>query len=151
MFAAIGALAFLAGCGAEERTNDPRPSSPLQISVSISEDKITVQPPLVGVGPDRRRQLPQNQNSPQPPIRTNAPLTVHITAANLTDVDTRLEVRGPKDATSGPLVANANGTLLTDLPTGVYIFTAADIPSARPGRLAIGPYRASSQNDILLP
>jgi hypothetical protein len=151
MATALGALAILAGCGAQERTNDPRPSPPVRVSVSIGPDAVTVEPAAIGLGPDRTQQIPQNQNSPQPPIRTNAPLTVAFVSANLTDFDTRLEVRGPRDTTSGLLVANGNGTLLTDLPTGVYVVTAADIPSAKPGRLAIGPYRASSQNDVLLP
>jgi len=149
--AALGALALLVGCGAEERTNDARLAPPIQVTVAISNDKITARPALIGIGPDRAQQLPQNQNSSQPPIRTNASLTVRFVSANLTDFPTRLEVRGRKDARSGLLVANGNGSFQADLPTGVYILTAADIPGAKPGRLAIGPYRASSQNDILLP
>ena len=151
MAIALGALAFLVGCGAVERTNDPRPGPPVQVSVSIAADQITAQPRTIGLGPDRTQQIPQNKRAPQPPIRTNTPLTIRIVAANLTDTPTRLEIRGPKDAVSGPLVANGNGSLLVDLPTGVYILSAADIPGARPGRLAIGPFRASSQNDLLLP
>ena len=151
MAVALGALAFLVGCGAQERTNDPRPAAPVQVSVSITDGQITVQPRAIGLGPDRRQQIPQNKRAPQPPIRTNAPLTIRIVSANLTDTPTRLEVRGPKDAVSGPLVANGNGTLLVDLPTGIYILSAADIPGAEPGRLAVGPFRASSQNDVLLP
>ena len=60
-------------------------------------------------------------------------------------------MRGPRDASSGPLVANGNGTLQAELPTGTYTLTAADIPAARPAHLVVGPYRASSQNDVLLP
>jgi hypothetical protein len=151
MATALGALAFLVGCGAEERTNDPRPSPPVRVSVTISPSEVTVQPRTIGLGPDRTQQVPQNVHASQPPIRTNAPLDVIFVAANLTDFDSRLEIRGPKDAASGPLFANANGSLLVDLPTGVYTVSAADIPGAKPGRLAVGPYRASSQNDVLLP
>jgi hypothetical protein len=151
MATALGALALLVGCGAEERINEPRPSPPVRVSVTISPSAITVQPRVIGVGPDPTQQVPQNAKVAQPPIRTNAPLTVAIVTANLTDIDSRLELRGPKDAVSGPLVANGNGTLQVDLPTGVYTVTAADIPGAKPGRLAIGPFRASSQNDVLLP
>ena len=151
MAVALGALAFLVGCGAEERTNDPRPSPPVRVSVTITADEITVQPRTIGIGPDRTQQIPQNVHASQPPIRTNAPLTVAFVAANLTDFPSHLEIRGPKDATSGPLFANANGTLQVGLPTGVYTISAADIPGAKPGRLAVGPFRASSQNDVLLP
>jgi hypothetical protein len=31
------------------------------------------------------------------------------------------------------------------------VVAAADVPGARPGKLVVGPYRASSQNDVLLP
>ncbi|HEX7059920.1 MAG TPA: hypothetical protein VF176_08740 [Solirubrobacterales bacterium] len=148
---ALGALAFLVGCGAEERINEARTSPPVRVSVSITDDAITVQPNAIGIGPARTQQIPQNQNSAQPPIRTNAPLTVVFVAANLTDSDSRLEVRGAKNATSGPLTANSNGSLQVDLPTGAYLVSAADIPGAKPARLAVGPYRASSQNDVLLP
>jgi len=151
MVTALGALAFLVGCGAEERTNDPRSSPSSRVSVTIGPDKVTVQPPAIGLGPDRTQQIPQNVHSRQPPIRTNAPLNVTIVAANLTDFDSHLEIHGQRDATSGPLVANGNGTLHIDLPTGVYTIAAADIPGAKPGRLAVGPFRASSQNDLLLP
>jgi hypothetical protein len=151
MATALGALAFLVGCGAEERTNDARPSPAVRVSVTITADEVTVQPRAIGLGPDRTQQIPQNQHAPQPPIRTNAPLTVAFVTANLTDFDSRLEITGPKDAGSDPLVANGNGILQVDLPTGVYTVTAADIPGAKPGRLAIGPYRASSQNEVLLP
>ena len=60
-------------------------------------------------------------------------------------------INGPKDAVSGPLVANGNGSLLTSLPAGVYRVSAADVPSAKPVRFAVGSYRTSSENDLLLP
>lgn len=151
MATALGALAFLVGCGAEERTIDARPSPAVRVSVTITADEVAVQPRAIGLGPDRTQQIPQNQHAPQPPIRTNVPLIVAFVAANLTGFDSRLEITGPKDASSDPLVANGNGILQVDLPTGVYTVSAADIPGARPGRLAIGPYRASSQNEVLLP
>ncbi len=149
---ALGMLALaIGGCGVQERVNDPRPQAPTRVSVTIAKDAITVQPPRIAVGPERTQQIPQNQHTAQPPVRGNEPLTVVIVAANLTRFDSRLEVHGPKDATSGPLVANGNGTFQVDLPTGLYKLTAADIPAAKPARLAVGPYRTSSENDILLP
>jgi len=151
MAAVLGGLAFLVGCGAQERVNEQRPAPPVRISVTIGPDAVTVQPRVVGIGPDRTQRIPQNVNAPQPPIRTDAPLTVAFVTANLTEFDSRLEIVGPADTTSGPLVANGNGTYQADLPTGVYTISAADIPGARPGRLTVGPYRASSQSDVLLP
>jgi hypothetical protein len=141
----------VAGCGAEEHVNDPRPQAPTRVSVTVTEDSVTVQPGTVGTGPDRTQQIPQNQHVAQPPIRTKGPLSVVFVAANLTDFDSHLEIHGPKDASSEPLFANATVTLQAELPTGIYTVSAADIPGATPARLTVGPYRASSQNDVLLP
>jgi hypothetical protein len=150
---ALGALAFAAaGCGAQGHANEPRPQPPTRVSVSIAEHAVTVQPRRVAIGPEPTQQIPQNQRAGQPPVRSGAPLTVALVAANLTGFESRLEVRGPrKDATSGPLVAHGNGTFQVDLPTGVYAIGAADIPAAKPARLVVGPYRSSSKNDLLLP
>ena len=149
---ALGALTLLvAGCGAEERVNNPRPQPPTHISVAITEDEVTVQPERIAVGPEPTQQIPQNEEVEQPTVRSNAPLSVLVVAANLTDVRSRLLLRGPKDTKSGELVANGNGTLLTDLPTGSYELTAAGLPDAKPARLVVGSYRTSSENDILLP
>ena len=141
-----------AGCGAEERVNEPRPQPPTRVSVAVAKNEITVQPSRIAIGPEPTQQIPQNQRAGQPPVRSNAPLDVALVAANLTPVESRLEVRGRrKSATSEPLVANGNVTLLASLPTGVYRISAADIPAAKPGRLVVGPYRTSSENDVLLP
>lgn len=145
---ALGAI----GCGAEETANDPRPQPPTRVSVTVTPRAITVQPPRIAIGPEPTQQIPQNQHAGQPPIRSNAPVVVVFVTANLTDFDSKLEVRGgPKDAISGPLVANGNASLQTSLPTGVYTVSAADIPSAKPVRFVVGPFRTSSQNDVLLP
>jgi hypothetical protein len=149
---ALGVLALLAaGCGAQTHPNDPRPQVTLHVSVTITPRGITVQPTAIGNGPARTQQIPQNQNHPQPPIRTSGPLQVAIVAANQTRTDTHLELRGPRDASSGPIPAGSPGTLQTELPTGAYAIAAAGIPSAGVGKLVVGPYRASSQNDVLLP
>lgn len=148
----LGAIALLgAGCGASEHPNEPRPQPPTRISVAISEDGITVQPPQIAIGPEPTQQIPQNQHAGQPRVRSNAPLNVVFVAANLTDVDSRLEVHGSKSFSSEPLYANAGVTMQAILPTGVYRVSAADIPSAKPVKLVVGPYRTSSQNDLLLP
>ena len=152
MGACVGALALGAlGCGAQEHANEPRPSPPTRVSVAISSDSITVTPSKIGLGEERARQLEQNKDQAQPPIHTDAPLTVVFVAANLTDTDSKLEIRGPRDATSNLLVANGNGSYQTALPTGSYTIAAADVPGAKSAKLLVGPYRASSQNDVLLP
>jgi hypothetical protein len=153
--AAVGCAGALAlavlGCGAQEHANEPRPSPPTRVSVAISSDSITVQPSRIGMGTERTKLIQQNRNHPQPPIKTGRPLDVVFVTANLTDTDSKLEIQGPKDTTSGPLVANGSGSYQTTLPTGAYKVTAADIPAAKGALLEVGAYRGSSQNDVLLP
>lgn len=139
------------GCGAEEHANEPRPQPPTRVSVTVTPTAITVQPPRIAIGPEPTQQIPQNQHAAQPQVRSKAPVDVVFVAANLTDFDSKLEVRGPKDVKSKALVANGNESLLTSLPTGVYRISAADIPKAKPVSFTVGPYRSSSQNDVLLP
>jgi len=149
---ALAATALaIAGCGAEEDVNAPRPQPPTRVSVSITPRSITVEPERIAVGPEPSQEIPQNVHTGQPPVRSRAPVDIVFVAANLTDFDSKLEVHGPKDVTSGLLVANGNGSLQTSLPTGVYRLSAADIPAAKPARFGVGPYRSSSENDVLLP
>lgn len=141
-----------AGCGAEEHANEPRLQPPTRVSVAITEEAITVQPRRIAMGPEPTQQIPQNVHAEQPVVRSKAPLNVVLVAANLTDVDSRLELRGAgKDLSSEPLYANSNGNMQAILPTGVYRVDAADIPGAGTAKLVVGPYRTSSENDVLLP
>lgn len=153
--AVVGVVALLAlaaaGCGAESHPNEPRPQVATRVSITVTDKAITVSPGGIAMGPERSQQIPQNQNEPQPPIKTNAPLDVVFVAANQTGTDSELEVRGPSSASSGPLHANSPATFQANLKTGTYVIAATDIPSARPAKLVVGPYRASSENDVLLP
>src|ERR1700748_1983614 len=101
-----GALAALIlaligpGCGAESHPNEPRPSVPTRVSVTIGKSGIVVKPGTIGMGPDKSQQLPQNQNHPQPNIKTQAPLSVVFVTANQTESKAKLVIKGPKGATS---------------------------------------------------
>jgi hypothetical protein len=151
-----GALAALilalvgAGCGAESHPNEPRPAVPTRVSVTIGKKGITVQPTTIGIGPEKSQQLPQNQNHPQPPIKTQAPMDVVFVTANQTGSDSKLVIKGPQDAASEPIAANSPATFAAELPTGKYTIVAAGANGA-PATLKVGPFRASSKNDLLLP
>lgn len=154
---AFGALTaalvlVVSGCGAEEHANEPRPQPPTRVSVTVGADAITVQPDRIAIGPEPSQQIPQNVDAGQPRVDSDAPLDVVLVAANLTDTDSRLEIRGRgADTDSELLIANGAITLQTRLPTGIYTVSAADVPGAKPGRLVVGDYRTSSENDVLLP
>ena len=150
---ALAVLAVLAaGCGAESHPNDQRPQVGLRVSVTITPKAVTVQPAAVGVGPAPTQQIPQNKNHPQPEIKgERGPLTAAIVIANQTRSGSKLEIRGPREVSSVAIPPGSPATLQTDLPAGTYVFAAANVPGARPGKLVVGPFRASSQNDVLLP
>lgn len=152
MGACVGAVALAAiGCGAQEHANEPRPSPPVRVSVAVNPDSITVTPSRIGIGPEKTKIIPQNKDQPQPDIGGDAPLNVVFVTANLTPDDSRLHISGPNSATSDLLVANGNNSFQVGLPTGIYRISAEGIPGAEPARLAVGAFRASSQNDVLLP
>lgn len=147
----IGAVALLAGCGESRHANEQRPSPSTRVSVTINQKQVLVQPLSVATGPEKNQQIPQNQNDPQPPIHSKGPLNVVLVAANQTATDTQLRIRGTKDAESGTIYANSPGSFQVDLPTGTYTIAAVNMPESQPGHLKVGSFRASSQNDVLLP
>ncbi|MGN6255665.1 MAG: hypothetical protein ACTHO8_11890 [Solirubrobacterales bacterium] len=147
----IGALALLAGCGESRHANEQRPSPPTRVSVTINPKQVLVQPVSVATGPEKTQQIPQNQNHPQPPIRTKIPLNVVFVIANQTDTETQLKISGTKQAESSLVYGHSPGTYQADLPTGTYTITAVNMPESRAGHLKVGSFRASSQNDVLLP
>lgn len=150
--AVLAALAVIAaGCGAETHPNDARPQVATRVSVTISDKAVIVDPQGIGQGEERDQQIPQNKGEKQPRIDTDKPLDVVFVAANQTGIDSELEVIGPSSAKSGPLLANSPATFQADLEAGTYVIAATDIPTARPGRLVVGEFRASSENDVLLP
>lgn len=146
------ALAGLSACGAEEHPNEARPAPPVRVSVAINDDSVTVAPRRIAFGPERAKVIPQNKDQPQIDIGDDRPLDVVFVSANLTSDEAKLQVTGAgKEATSGPLVATGNNSFQVGLPTGTYKVSAKGIPGAGSATLTVGPFRASSQNDLLLP
>lgn len=156
--AGVGALVLVAcalavaGCGASSHPNEQRPALSTRISVVIQPDQVIVQPGRIGEGPEESQQIPQNEGQPQPRIRGDErPMAVTIVAANQTGEDARLVIRGAREWKPGPVFARSPATFQTALPTGDYTVVAADVDGARPGHFTVGPYRASSQDDLLTP
>ncbi len=153
--AAGGALAALilalvgAGCGAESHPNEPRPAVPIRVSVTIGENGILVKPSTIAMGPEKHQQLPQNQDHPQPNIKTQKPVAVVFVTANQTGEKEKVTVKGPKSASSPEISPRSPRTFSAELATGNYTISAGS--NGAPATLKVGPYRASSQNDLLLP
>jgi hypothetical protein len=150
----VGTAALLAGCGESRHANDQRPQVSTRVSVTISPGKVMVQPLRIAMGPEKFQQSPQNQDHPQPPLKNSrGPLDVTFVAANQTTTDARLKIRGGagNGIESETVYANSPGSFQLDLPTGSYTISAVGLPDAKPAHLKIGSFRASSQNDVLLP
>jgi hypothetical protein len=148
---AVVAAAGLAGCGESRHANEQRPQVSTRVSVTINPHELIVQPAKVGVEAVATQEIPQNEDHPAPPIKTRAPLDLTVVAANQTGKDTKLKITGTKDGESDTIYAHSPGTFGFTLPAGQYTVTAVGMPEARPGHLTVGTYRASSQNDVLLP
>jgi len=150
--ALVGATVLLAaGCGESRHDNNQRPQVSTRVSITISPKELIVQPLKIAMGPEKFQEIPQNQNYPEPPLRRKGPLDVTFVTANQTPTDIRLEIRGAKQDESDTIFARSPGTFQLDLPTGSYTISAIGLPEARPARLTVGSYRASSQNDVLTP
>lgn len=148
----IGATFLLAaGCGESRHDNEQRPQGSTRVSVTITPGKVIVQPTEIGMKAERFQEIPQNQNHPEPPLKTSGPLDVTFVAANQTSSDTQLKIRGAKEAESDTVFARSPGTFQVGLPAGSYTISVAGLPGARPAHLTVGRYRASSQNDVLEP
>ncbi len=144
-------LLLAAGCGESRHANEQRPNLSTRVSVSINRGEVLVQPTKIGIEAEKFQEIPQNQDHPEPPIKTDAPLDVVFVAANQTPTDTKLMIRGTKEAESETVFARSPGTFQVSLPAGSYTVSVAGMPEARPGHLTVGRYRASSQNDVLTP
>jgi hypothetical protein len=143
--------ALLLGCGESRHANEQRPSGSTRVSVTINEKEVIIQPTEVAQRAEPTQQIPQNQNHSEPPIKTGRALDVTFVAANQTATDTQLKIRGAREAESETVFARSPGTFHIALPAGSYTVSVVGMPEARPGHLTVGRYRASSQNDVLLP
>ncbi len=143
---------LFSGCGSSSHPNEPRPQSPTRVSVRVSDHGILVQPTKVAVGPEKFQQIPQNQNHPQPPRKTDEPLNVVFVISNQTERPATVEVRkGTILQSSGKIPPMSPKTFQTQLPTGSYTVAAAGVSGEPTAKLAVGPLRTSSENDVLLP
>jgi len=152
---AIGAIALLGvGCGETRHPNHQRPQVSTRLSVTVTGSSVIVQPTKVAMGPEKSQQIPQNQNAPQTRIKANdEPLTVTFVVANETDHSTAVTIRGSgKHYESTQIPPQSPETFGTTLPAGNYTVSASGVsPTGAPARFAVGSFRASSENDVLLP
>jgi hypothetical protein len=122
------------GCGDDDFANDPRPPTAVEMSAVIRDDGVTLSPKREGAGPLR------------------------ITFANLTDRAHTITVEGEDVIErTAPIQPQDTATIQKTLRPGIYEVRAGssravDIEDQiRPATLTIGPERADSNSDLLLP
>jgi hypothetical protein len=136
MLLAGGASLMLApiACGDEDFANDPRPPAAVELTGVIKEDGISISPRREGAGPIRITIANQ----------TDRAHTVTLEGENLVE---RVSAVQPQDT----------ATIQKTLEQGTYEVRAGSSRAVDiedqipPARLIIGPQRASSSNDLLLP
>jgi hypothetical protein len=124
---ALAAALGIGGCGEDDFENAPRPPGTVELTARIDDKAVVVSPAAVGAGP------------------------ATITVSNQGGEDAVLTLEGPTDLVGDEVPPGAVGSLQADLVEGDYEVTAGPESNARPGELAVGPERASSQNELLLP
>ena len=125
--AAVAVAAVAQGCGEEDFPNDPRPPAPIDVSANVTDQRVVLSPDEIGAG------------------------TINIVASNQSQDEVRLTLDGPTLAASQSIPAGAVGQLKTIVEEGDYEITAGEESDSAPTKLIVGPQRASSQNDLLLP
>jgi hypothetical protein len=127
--ASVAALAtgVLAGCGADDHPNVPRPPSTIEITAKIDDEKVDVSPSKFGAG------------------------LVVMTISNQSEDPVQIGVEGPTAGESSGIEPGGVGSFKFDFKQGDYEVSPGKESGARPAVLTVGPERASSQNELLLP
>jgi predicted acyltransferase (DUF342 family) len=125
----------LAGCGEDDFENEERPPVPVQLSGSITDEKVTVSPDSLGAGP------------------------VVITIANLTEGAHSVTLESAGGGTIreqvGPIPPGDTATLQRTLTQGEYTVSAGSDRAVKreikAATLSIGESRKSGSDELLLP
>jgi len=127
-----GAAGAFVGCGGEDFANEPRPPAPENLDGVVQATGVTVSPNRRGAGP------------------------FVITISNQTDEARTLTVEGDSvEETVGPVQPMDTATIQVTLEQGRYEVRAGSARAVAkeipPAQLTIGPPRASSADQLLLP
>lgn|SRR5215212_8048493 len=138
--AVVVAVALVAGCGASDFPNNPRPPTPAEVTGRIDSKGVTVSPERLRGG------------------------LVNFTVLNLSNTPVQFTIEGTNLGASGSANSAApgapatneiepggTGSLKVDLKEGRYKATAGGNVDLQPAVIQVGPERKTSQNQVLLP
>jgi hypothetical protein len=134
---ACAATVGLAACGGDDDdyANDPRPPSPINVTASIAQERISISPREFGAGP------------------------VVLIIANLTQESQQITLETDDESTTsspgitqstGPINPGGTAQIQVDLKQGKYV-VAVDDEAIRGATVAVGSPRESAQNELLQP
>src|SRR5918992_1654543 len=117
--ASVAALAtgVLAGCGAEDNPNDPRPPSTIEVTAKIDDEKVDVSPSKFGAG------------------------LVVMTISNQSEDPVQIGVEGPTAGESSGIEPGSVGSFKFQFEEGDYEVSPGEESGARPAVLTVGPER----------
>jgi hypothetical protein len=116
----------LAGCGAKDFANDPRPPTPIEVSARVDSQRVQIAPDRFGAG------------------------LVNMTIANLSESAVTVDVSGPTQASTTQIQPGTPDYLRMSMKEGTYQVTASK-HNIKPATIKVGPERPSSQNKVLEP
>jgi hypothetical protein len=132
----LSAAVLIAGCGASnDYANDDRPPAPLDVSVSVTNERVSVAPERIGAGP------------------------VVLLVANESDESRDVTLTPPRgsssacidaNASSGPINPRGTARVSLDLVEGDCIVGVRGT-GPRPAHLFVGRERTSAQAELLKP
>jgi hypothetical protein len=127
--AALVLAAMASGCGSDdEARSDERPPVPINVSINLSERRITASPDRFGAGP------------------------ITLLVANESGAAQTLTIDGPQLRRSvGPINPQDTATVKLRIGPGEFTISAAESSGLREAMLRVGPERPSGQNELLLP
>jgi hypothetical protein len=132
---ALGAVALAAGCGEEDDyKNEPRPPSPIVISASISDDRVSVSPRTFGAGPITLIVTNQTESAQELRLETD-------------------EIAGTQagvERETGPISPGDTASIKADLRKGTYK-VGVDGRGIAEAALDVGDPRESAQDELLQP
>jgi hypothetical protein len=132
---ALGAFALTAGCGEEDDyENSPRPATPIVVSASIGEDRVSVSPRKFGAGPITLIVTNQTESAQELRLETD-------------------EIGGTQsgiEQETGPISPGDTASLKADLREGTYV-VGVDGRGIAEAALDVGEPRKSAQDELLQP
>ncbi|MCW3009986.1 MAG: hypothetical protein JWO90_390 [Solirubrobacterales bacterium] len=124
---------LVTGCGDEKSySNDPRPPSPIVLTASINNNKVSVSPTEFGAGP------------------ISLVITNQTSAAQQITFETAGSEAGFTQQT-GPINPGDTATLKADVQRPGEITVKVQGDGIRPASLDVGPRRKSAQDELLQP